>query len=300
MAWLRCRREAYMLLTGLVCLGLGGGAAIVGALAVVAALLLRGKNRALIVVLVILFGPGLCLLPAGCLLAGYSAITGREITTPSTSAPVATVVVDRATPMGSPATTPRPPQVVLSPDEILSRSAETMRGVTSAHIIFSQEDVGNYTASGEGVVALPDRAHFEKVSSYDQAPVETIVIGSTGYWVDESVSGGWNGGPIAPFASNPARWVELLQFYSNPVLLVEERINGVDCYHLGFDVNLEPGWLGLFSGAGRGEVWVSKADFSLVKAIYDLQYEGARESATMHLSLELSELNEPVLIEAPR
>jgi hypothetical protein len=149
-------------------------------------------------------------------------------------------------------------------------------------------------------VALPDRAHFDKISSYDQSPVETIVIGSTGYWVDESVSGGWNSGPIAPFASNPARWVGLLQFYQNPVLVGEETVNGVQCYHLEFEVSLEPGWMGLFSGGGTGQAWVSAADFVLVRAVYDLQYEGSRESATMHLDLELSEVNEPVDIEAPR
>ena len=167
-------------------------------------------------------------------------------------------------------------------------------------IIFYQEEVGNYTASGEGVVTMPDRVHMERMSSYDEAAVETIVIGSTGYWVDESVSGGWNSGPIAPFASNPARWVELLQFYSSPILLAEERISGVDCYHVSFAVDLEPGWLGLFSGGGTGEAWISKADLTLVKANYNLRYEGARESATMHLTLELSELNESVTIVAPR
>ncbi|HUW96673.1 MAG TPA: hypothetical protein VMW58_12885 [Anaerolineae bacterium] len=287
-----------MLLLGLVCLGLSGGALILGVL--VAALLLRGKNRALSVVLVVLFGPGLCMLPAACLLAGYSAITGRELTSSGPATVVRTPVRETAIPEEAPALPDTPSDIALSPEEILRRGAQAMRGVTSAHIVFFQEDVGNYTASGEGVVALPDHAHFDKVSSYDEAPVETIVIGSTGHWVDETVSGGWNGGPVAPFASNPARWVELLQFSKDPALLGEERINGVDCYHLEFDVNLEPGWLGLFSGGGKGEAWVSKADFSLVKAVYDLQYEGARESATMLLTFELSELNEPVSIEAPR
>jgi hypothetical protein len=287
-----------MLLTGLVCLGLGGGAAIIGAL--VAAMLLRGKNRALIVVLAILFGPGLCMLPAACVLVGYSAITGRELTTTGPATVVITPVREPAIPEQTPALPDAPSKITLSPEEILRRGAQAMRGVTSARIVFAQEDVGNYTASGEGLVALPDRAHVHRKSSFDKAPVETIVIGSTGYWVDESVSGGWNSGPVAPFASNPARWVELLQFAGNPTALGEERINGVDCYHLEFAVDLEPSWLGLFSGGGTGEAWISKADFSLVKATYDLQYEGARESATMQLALELSELNEPVSIEAPR
>jgi hypothetical protein len=287
-----------MLLTGLVCLVLGGGAAIVGAL--VAAVLLRGKNRALIVVLAILFGPGLCMLPVACVLAGYSAITGRELTTTGPATVVRTPVREPATPQETPALPDTSSGVILSPEEILRRGAQAMRGVSSARIVFAQEDVGNYTASGEGLVALPDRAHFEKVSSYDQEPVETIIIGATGYWVDESVSGGWNSGPVAPFASNPARWVDLIQFARDPTPLGEESVNGVDCYHLEFAVDLEPGWLGLFSGGGTGEAWISKADFSLVKALYDLQYEGARESATMHLSLELSDLNEPVSIEAPQ
>jgi hypothetical protein len=280
------------------CLGACGGALVLGAL--VAALVLRGKNRALIIVLAVLFGPGLCMLPVACLLWGFSAITGRELASGGPSTAVVTVAVPPAIPAETPVVTEMPSEIAFSAEEIMAQSEEVMRGVTSADIIFSQEDVGNYTASGEGVVAMPDRAHFEGMSSYDEVPVETIVIGSTGYWVDESVSGGWNSGPTAPFASNPARWVELLQFYSSPILLAGERISGVDCYHVSFAVDLEPGWLGLFSGGGTGEAWISKADLTLVNANYSLLYEGARESATMHLTLELSELNEPVTIVAPR
>jgi hypothetical protein len=184
--------------------------------------------------------------------------------------------------------------------EIIAQSVEVMNGVTSAHFVFEQEVVGGYTASGEGVLLLPDRAHFNKMSSYDEAPVETIVIGSTGYWADDSVSGGWNGGPIAPFASNPARWVELLRFHQKTLLLGEERVHKVECYHLWFNVTFEPGWLGLFSGEGTGEAWINRGDFSLVKAVYDVQYEGSRESGSMKLTFELSDLNDPVTIEAPR
>ena len=209
------------------------------------------------------------------------------------------------TPASGEATLPPPPTATawagaVDAEEIMSRSAQTMGGVATARIVCAQEEVGAYTASGEGVLALPDRAHIDKLSSYDSAPVETIVIGSTGYWVDESVSGGWNSGPIAPFASNPARWVELLRFYSSPALLGQETVGGVSCYHLEFTVEIEPGWLGLFGGGGTGEAWISTVDFALTKATYDLEYEGARESGRMLLTLELSGLNEPVTIEAPR
>jgi hypothetical protein len=237
--------------------------------------------------------------------------TSEDVVTPTPTAAVPTPPVGAATPketavaiqgkpVGTVAPAEKPAEVGLSPDQIMSRSVETMAGAISAHIVFEQEVVGGYTTSGEGVVVLPDRAHFQKISSFDEKPVETIVIGATGYWVDESVSGGWNGGPIAPFASNPARWIELLQFYEKPALLGEEKVNGVECYHLQFAVTFEPGWLGLFSGGGTGEAWVSTEGFSLVKAIYDVEYEGTRESDSMNLTLELSHLNEPVAIKAPR
>jgi hypothetical protein len=283
---------------GLACLGACAGAVLVGAL--VAALLLRGKNRVLIIVLAVLFGPGLCLLPAVCLVSGYAAITGREVTFGGASTAVANETVPPAMAVETPRATRTPSDTGLSAREFLAQSVEVMNGVTSAQFVFEQEVVGGYTASGGGVLLLPDRAHFEKMSSYDEAPVETIVIGSTGYWVDESVSSGWNSGPIAPFASNPARWVELLRFYEKPVLLGEEMVREVECYHLWFSLTFEPGWLGLFSGEGTGEVWINREDFSLVKAVYDVQYEGSRESDSMKLTLELSDLNEPVTIEAPR
>jgi len=165
---------------------------------------------------------------------------------------------------------------------------------------FEQEAVGEYEASGEGDISLPDRAHIVRISSYDQEPVDMIVIGATGYWIDESVAGGWNLGPIAPFASNPARWLELLRFYSDAQFVGENTVNGVDCYHVQFAVAIEPGWLGLFSGVGTGQAWVSVQDYSLVKATYDVEYEGTRESGRMKLAFTLSDLNQPVSIEAPR
>jgi hypothetical protein len=290
--------KGWIMFLGLACVGAFVGAMLLGAL--VAALLLRGKDRVLIIVLAVLFGPGLCLLPAVCLVSGYSAITGREVTFGGASTPVTTEPVPPAVAVETPAVTETPSDTGLSAREILAQSVEVMNGVTSSHFVFEQEVVGGYTASGEGVLLLPDRAHFAKMSSYDEAPVETIVIGSTGYWVDESVSGGWNSGPIAPFASNPARWVELLRFHEKPLLLGEETVHKVECYHVWFTVIFEPGWLGLFSGEGTGEAWIDRGDFSLVKAVYDVQYEGSRESDSIQLTFELSDFNEPVTIEAPR
>jgi hypothetical protein len=290
--------EVKMLLLGMVCLTVCGGAVALGAL--LGALLLGRGRRSLSPVLIVIGVAGLCWAAPACVATGFYIITGQGTVSEAGPTPAATVVAQQDTATETPRLAETPSGIVLSPEEILRRGAQAMRGVSSAHIIFAQEDVGNYAASGEGVLLSPDRAHVQRKSSFDKAPVETIVIGSTGYWVDESVSGGWNSGPVAPFASNPARWVELLQFANDPALLGEERINGVDCYHVEFAATIEPGWLGLFSGGGTGEAWVSRADYSLVKAIYDLQYEGARESATMHLALELSELNEPVSIEPPR
>jgi hypothetical protein len=214
--------------------------------------------------------------------------------TPTEAATAAPVTL-----VGTVAPTEAPTEVGLSPEEIMDGSVAKMSGVTSAHFVFQKEVVGSYTASGEGVLLLPDRAHFEGMSSYDQAPVETIIIGSTGYWADESLSSGWSVGPIAPFASNPARWVELLGFYENPALMGQGLANGVDCYHLRFAVTFEPGWLGLFSGGGTGEAWIATEGLSLVKAVYAVEYEGARESDSMKLSFELSDLDEPVTIKAP-
>jgi hypothetical protein len=215
-----------------------------------------------------------------------------------TEAPVETTVPTEAS-VETTAPTETPAEARLSPQEAMEASVEKMSGVTSAHFVFQKEVVGSYTMSGEGVLLLPDRAHFEGLLSYDQAPVETIIIGATGYWVDESLSSGWSVGPIAPFVSNPARWVELLEFYESPTLVGQEMLNGVDCYHLQFAVTFEPGWMGLFSGGGTGEAWISTQDFSLAKAVYAVEYEGVRESGSLNLSFELSDLDEPVIIEAP-
>ena len=190
------------------------------------------------------------------------------------------------------------PKVTLAPDEIMSRNAEKMSGVTSAHITFEQEVFGEFTRTGWGDVMLPDRAQLEM--AYDnEEPVEFIIIGVAGYWRDDAAPGGWNGGPVRPFTSNPARWIPLSQYYASPIQLADETINGIDCYQLQFTVNLPPGWLGLFSGGGTGEAWIAKADYSLVKAIYGLQFESLRDSGSMELTLELSELNKPVNVIAP-
>jgi hypothetical protein len=287
-----------MLFAGLLCLGLFIGVGAIAAL--IGGLLFARGRRVLLVILIALGVVGLCLATSACLGAAFFVIVEQESTSEIVPPAVETVVVEREKEAEVAAPTETPSEVALSPDEILGRSVDAMNGTTSAHIVFEQEVVGSYTASGEGVLALPDRAHFEKTSTYDEEPIETIVIGATGYWVDESISGGWNSGPIAPFASNPAHWVELLRFYQNPTLMGMETVQGEDCYRLQFALTFQPGWLGLFSGEGTGEAWIAEGDFSLIKAVYSVEYEGARESDRMKLTFELSDFNAPVSIEAPR
>jgi len=179
----------------------------------------------------------------------------------------------------------------------MSRSAEKMSRVTSAHITFEQEVLGEFTRTGWGDVLLPDRAQFQRAYDNEQ-PGEEIVVGATGYWRDDAAPGGWNSGPIREFTSNPARWVPLSQDYASSVRLADETINGIACYHLRFTVNLDPDKTGV-SGAGTGEAWIAQVDYALVKAIYDLQYQSFRDSGSMKLTLELSQLNEPVSIVPP-
>jgi len=235
-----------------------------------------------------------------CLGAGMFSIVRRETSPLGVPTAAVTVVVEPWVPTGTAMPLATPGKGSPSAEEIMARSVAAMSKVTSAHMAFEQEAVGEYEASGEGDISLPDRAHIVKISSYDQEPVDMIVIGATGYWIDESVAGGWNLGPIAPFASNPARWLELLRFYSDAQFVGENMVNGVECYHVQFAVAIESGWLGLFSGGGTGEAWVSTEDHALVKATYDLEYQGSRESGHMLLTLELSDLNVPVSIEAPK
>lgn len=188
------------------------------------------------------------------------------------------------------------PTVTFTSEEIMSRSAEKMSGATSAHITFEQEVVGEFTRTGWGDVMLPDRAQFERTDDGGE-PVEFIIIGATGHWRDDAAPSGWNGGPIREFTSNPARWVPLSQYYTDPITVGDETINGIDCYHLQFTVNLDPE--PLVSGGGTGEAWIAKTDYSLVKAIYELQYQSFRDSGSTKLTLELSELNKPVSVVAP-
>ena len=197
----------------------------------------------------------------------------------------------------TPTSTALPPTATLTADEIMSRSAENMSGVTSAHITFEQQVLGEFTRTGRGDVMLPDRAQFERADD-GKEPVEFIIIGNRGYWTDDSIPSGWNGGPVRFFTSNPAQWVPLSQYYSSPTRLADDTINGIDCYHLQFTVNLDPAKTTV-SGAGTGEAWIAKVDYSLLKAIYDLQYQSFRDSGSMKLTLELSQLNKPVSIVPP-
>ena len=116
------------MLLGFACLGACAGAVVLGAL--VAALVLRGKNGALIAVLAALFAPGLCMLPVACLLSGFSAITGREPTFGGPSTVVVTEAVPAAMPVETPAVAETPSDTALSAEEIMAQSAEVMRGVS--------------------------------------------------------------------------------------------------------------------------------------------------------------------------
>ena len=215
-----------------------------------------------------------------------------SVTSMLTPEPVQSATQPTATPVQ--ATT----QTALSADEIMERSAEVMERLTSAHIAFSQESPGSYTATGSGYVLMPDRAHFERLSSIEEGSVETIIIGATGYWRPDP-EGDWTLGPSAPFASNPASWIPLSQFYADPTRLADENVGGVDCYHLRFAVEFPSGWCGLFNGGGTGEVWIAKDGYFVAQAAYELEYQGSREGGQMNLTFALSQFNEPVTIEAP-
>jgi len=217
--------------------------------------------------------------------------------TPTITPTVSAMPAPTDTPMVVPTLTlTDAPTVTFTSEEIMSRSAEKMSGATSAHITFEQDVLGEFTRTGWGDVMLPDRAQFERTDDGGE-PVEFIITGATGYWRDDSAPSGWNGGPVREFTSNPARWVPLSQYYDNPTSLADEGINGIDCYHLQFTVDLDPE--PLVSGGGTGEAWIAKTDYSLVKALYELQYESFRDSGSMKLTLELSRLNEPVTVVAP-
>jgi pimeloyl-ACP methyl ester carboxylesterase len=299
-------------------------AGVVGvAILVVALILARSRGARVIIIVLILGGAGITAL--ACCLGGVLLMGAEEASPEATPAGVSmhtVVALEPATTTLPPTETPgQPPSptsavgaittrvpepretpapVALAPDEIMSTSAERMKQITTASILFSQLGPGTSFANGVGEVLLPNSARVDKTSSLDEEAVETIIIGSTGYWEDDTAPGGWNMGPIAPFSSNPANWLELSQFYSNATSLGDEEVNGVECYHVEFAVTIPAGWLGLSSGGGSGEAWISKSDYSVVKAMYDVEYEGSREGGDMILTLELWEFNEPVTIVAPR
>jgi len=194
-----------------------------------------------------------------------------------------------------PSSTPAEP--ALTPDDIMGKSAARMSEVTSAFINFEQNVGGEFIRGGWGDVELPDRAQFE-VAEEGGDLVETIVIGSTGYWRDDAAPGGWNLGPVAPLTSNPANWVLLSLHYADPILLGDEAISGVDCYHLQFAVDFGSEFLA--SGGGIGEAWISKADYALLQAVYTLEYQSSRDSGSMELAIELSQLGQAVAIVPPK
>jgi hypothetical protein len=120
-------------------------------------------------------------------------------------------------------------------------------------------------------------------------------------------------GALGSLSSNPVdQQRDMMKYYEDLTLLAEEKQDGVDCYHLGFKVDLEK-VLGqvldadmlktLLAGANgeikftnkmNGELWVGKADFLPRRMGLTMEMEASGQKLSIKLGMDYTKLNQPV------
>lgn len=210
-----------------------------------------------------------------------------------------------------------PQTAQLSAEEILVKSQEKSAAMKTAQI----KMVMDMTASGmkfslnaEGVVESPDKAHL-KMSLMGQT-IEVLTLSSTETYMKTGTA--WEKIPADQMQSSSGmntnlaiQQSELLKYLKNLSYKNIEKIGGVDCYHLTFDMDMQKALelamgesgassLGeIKSTTTTGEMWVGVDDFYTRKLTFTMNLEVQAQKMDLTMTLEMSEFDKPVTFPNP-
>ena len=205
----------------------------------------------------------------------------------------------------------------LTADQVLQKMAENGKNLKTGH---TQMDI-NMTAAEQtvtmnavGVFENPDKSYLNltllgsSVQMLVLSPTEVYQRASESEaWVQSDASGSDQAGSVYDFTKNPE---QLLKYYHNATLLTEEQVDGVDCYHVSFELDVmemmkaagisETTLAGIvFTGPAQVESWIGKSDFFTRKLNEKFVMTTEGQEVSMDVLVSLTEINQPVEIPTP-
>lgn len=211
--------------------------------------------------------------------------------------------------------------IELTANELLTRSSEAIKDVKTLYIkitITSGSGGISIEINGEGVVEQPDKSYIE-MNVFGQT-IEMLMLSETEVYIKQPGSTNWEqvsldqlnqvGGlsQVGGLNIDVIQQLGVIDFANNTNLGNAETIDGVDSYHITFNIDMEKylSQLGEFgtqidvnTAKGTGELWVGKVDYLPRKFLFNL--DASIQGVTINAStlLTLSKFNQPVDIPSP-
>jgi outer membrane lipoprotein-sorting protein len=205
----------------------------------------------------------------------------------------------------------------LTAQEIVQKMADNSENLKTGHMDMTL----NLSAAGQsisgnslGVFENPDKSYM--VMELLGAHVEVLTLSPTEIYTRTNTSDAWQSAPadatgqfggVTDITRNPQK---LLSLYQNLQLLGTETIDGTECYHLSFEldllevmeatgVNMESMQGASYKGLAQVESWVGTQDFfgRRVSQKFTLVAEG--QEVDVESIVNVTQINQPVEIPTP-
>lgn len=207
----------------------------------------------------------------------------------------------------------------LTPDQILSQSRLKMKDVKSMALAMEVRLTSQnkkVTITGMGMAKLPDQSYMRMSAEGEE--IELIAQPQDKFFMKgNTTQGKW--APLTKQQVNEGTGVSLnvlevqtllAELYAAPVLVDEEKIDNVNCYHMVFSINSQKYLEQLMPSAisngvdpktttVEGELWIGKDDLLMRKIRVDLVMQIKQQPAGSVTTFVNSKFNEAVEIPKP-
>jgi outer membrane lipoprotein-sorting protein len=207
------------------------------------------------------------------------------------------------------------PAKPLTAEEIVAQSNAKMKDVKTMHFnmdVSTEVSGMAITITSTGVAEQPDKAYMTMEAMGQK--VEVLVLSKTEVYMREGNSTSWTPVPADQLSqvgtnTDVMAQLQITDMANNIVKAEDEKIDGVDCYHLTFDIDLKKYFekvnpsmaeqIQVGDNPGKGELWVGKADMLNRKLTMNASFTTQGTEATLDMTMTATDFNKPVDIPQP-
>jgi hypothetical protein len=210
-------------------------------------------------------------------------------------------------PTRTPTTTPLP----LPADQILTVSTNNTMVATSLKFSMTSSIQENDTAimvTGNGIMVPPDQFDFNL--NYGGDAIEILRLGPTESYFRFPGEQSWTdvSGEIGSYiVTTPIEQFRLRDLAENLVKLDNEDVDGINCFHIRFDMNMNE-YFKMIESKNSGEandfsgvidIWAGKDDLLFRQTVIEVKYEVSGYTLKFKEKWKFYDYNEPVELPKP-